>query len=74
MATASFPNSNYSWMARSRDEDIPTPSRLRVFAIGTSLNLMKLNPTGPPTSMGNVDTTFASSESLVSWACVATQH
>src|SRR5690242_9125624 len=68
MATASFPNSNYSWMARSRDEDIPTPSRLRVFAIGISANLMKPNPTGQPTSIGNVETTFASSESLASWA------
>jgi hypothetical protein len=74
MATASFPNSNYSWMARSRDEDIPTPSRLRVFAIGISPNLMKPNPAGPPTSIGNVDTTFASSESLAAWACVATRR
>jgi hypothetical protein len=67
MATASFPNSNYSWMACSRDEDIPTPSRLRVFAIGISPN-----PTGPSTSIRNVDTTIASSESLASWACVVT--
>lgn len=74
MATASFPNSNYSWMARSRDEDIPTPSRLRVFAIGISANLMKPNPTGQPTSIGNVETTFASSESLASWASMATQR
>lgn len=74
MATASIPNSNYSWMARSRDEDIPAPSRLRVFAIGISPNLMKPNPTGPPTSIGNVDTTFASSESLASWACVTTRR
>lgn len=73
IATASFPNSTYSWMARSRDEDIPAPSRLRVFAIGISPNLMKPNPAGPPTSIGNIDTTFASSESLASWACVATR-
>jgi hypothetical protein len=55
----------------SRDEDIPTPSRFRVFAIGIRPNLMKPNPAGPPTSIGNVDATFASSESLTSWACVA---
>ena len=72
MATASFPNSTFSWMARSRDEDIPTPSRLRVFAIGISPNLKKPNPTGPPTSIGNVDTTFASSESLAGLGCMAT--
>lgn len=74
MATASFPNSSFSWMARSRDEDICTPSRLRVFAIGISPNLMKPNSAGPPTSIGNVDTTFASSESLAGWACVATRR
>jgi hypothetical protein len=72
IATASFPNSTYSWMARSRDEDIPTPSRLRVFAIGISPNLMKPNPAGAPTSIGIIDTTFASSESLAGWACMAT--
>jgi hypothetical protein len=71
LATASFPNSNYSWMALSRDEDIPAPSRL---TIGISPNLMKPNPTGPPTSIGNVDTTFASSESLASWACVTSRR
>jgi F5/8 type C domain-containing protein len=63
MASASFPDSTFSWRARSQDRNIPTPSRLRVFAIGISLNLMKPNPNGSPTSIGNVATTFASFES-----------
>jgi len=72
MATASFPDSTFSWMARSRDEDIPTPCRLRVFAFGISPNLMKPNPAGP--SIGSVSTAFASFESPTSWTTVATRR
>jgi hypothetical protein len=36
--------------------------------------LRKPNPAGAPTSIGIVDTTFASSESLAGWACVATRR
>src|SRR4029079_325027 len=37
-ATGSFPDSNVSWRARSKDHEIPSPSPITVFAIG-------INPT-----------------------------
>src|SRR3954454_22664469 len=39
LATASFPENNFSWKARSKDHDISDPSNLRVFAIGIRQNL-----------------------------------
>ena len=62
IATASFPDSTISWRARSQDIQIPTSSSLEVIAIGIRENLKKPNPTGP--SIGNVITTFSSSELL----------
>lgn len=34
LATASFPSTEFSWKARSRDHSIPDPSNIRTFAIG----------------------------------------
>ena len=34
LLTASFPNSDNSWEARSKDQDIPDPSPITAFAIG----------------------------------------
>jgi hypothetical protein len=34
IGTASFPSSQFSWKARSKDHDISDPSNIRVFAIG----------------------------------------
>ena len=45
LATASFPATEFSWKARSRDHSIADPSNLRVFAIGLRRNL----PAGPVT-------------------------
>jgi hypothetical protein len=39
LATASFPSTEFSWKARSKDHDIPDPANLRVFAIGLRRNL-----------------------------------
>jgi hypothetical protein len=39
IATASFPSSQFSWKARSKDHDIPDPSNLHVWAIGLRRNL-----------------------------------
>jgi hypothetical protein len=33
LGTASFPSSNFSWTARSKDHDIPSPANIRAFAI-----------------------------------------
>ena len=38
LATASFPENNFSWKARSKDHDLPDPANLRVFAIGMKNN------------------------------------
>lgn len=71
MATATFPISTFSWMARSEDEKFASPSRIRVFAIGIRANLLKPHPTGP--SIGNVVTTYASTESTYALSTTATQ-
>ncbi|OUA56117.1 MULTISPECIES: hypothetical protein [Bacillus cereus group] len=39
LATASFPDTEFSWKARSKDHEISDPSNLRVFAIGIRRNL-----------------------------------
>lgn len=39
LATASFPSTEFSWKARSKDHHIPDPANLRVFAISTRRNL-----------------------------------
>lgn len=39
LATASFPSTEFSWKARSKDHYIPDPANLRVFAIGIRRNL-----------------------------------
>jgi len=39
LATASFPSTQYSWKARSKDHDIPDPANLHVWAIGLRRNL-----------------------------------
>ena len=70
MATATFPISTFSWMARSEDEKFASPSRIRVFAIGIRAKLLRPRPTGP--SIGNVITTYASSESMYALSTTAT--
>lgn len=39
LATASFPATEFSWKARSKDHDISDPANLRVFAMGLRRNL-----------------------------------
>jgi hypothetical protein len=39
LGTASFPSTEFSWKARSKDHDISDPSNLRVFAIGIRRDL-----------------------------------
>ncbi|MDN9008802.1 hypothetical protein [Brevibacillus laterosporus] len=39
IATASFPSTEFSWKARSKEHRIPDPSNIRVFAIGIRRNL-----------------------------------
>lgn len=60
LVTASFPDSSISWRARSKDESVPSESRIRVFAIGISPNLK--NTVG--TVIGNVVTAYSSFESM----------
>ena len=60
LATASYPDSTTSWRARSQDEDNPTESRLRVFAIGIKPTLLKTDGT----TFGTAVTRFDSVESL----------
>ncbi len=64
LATASFPDSSISWRARSKDVQIPSPSVIRVFAIGISPEIMKPNLADPqhPTKFGKVYNSFSSSE------------
>ena len=62
IATASFPDSTISWRARSQDMEVPSPSRLDIFAIGIREELKKPHPTGP--SLGNTVTSYSSMEFL----------
>lgn len=39
LATASFPSSNFSWTARSKDHDLPSPANIRTFAVCLRENL-----------------------------------
>jgi hypothetical protein len=39
LATASFPSTEFSWKARSKDHDISDPANLHIFAIGLRRNL-----------------------------------
>jgi hypothetical protein len=39
IGTASFPSTQFSWKARSKDHDIPDPANLHVWAIGLRRNL-----------------------------------
>jgi hypothetical protein len=39
LATASFPSTDFTWKARSKDQDIPDPANLHVWAIGLRRNL-----------------------------------
>lgn len=63
LATASFPDTDRSWTARSKDHNWPSPANLRVYAIGLRKNL----------PVGRVDVKIGSQESAVSQhpACVA---
>jgi hypothetical protein len=54
LATASFPSTEFSWKARSKDHHIPDPSNLRVFAICLRRNL----------PVGQVTTFIARSDAL----------
>jgi hypothetical protein len=45
LATASFPSTEFSWKARSKDHHFPDPANLHVWAIGLRRNL----PVGPVT-------------------------
>lgn len=54
LLTASFPNSNSSWEARSKDHDISDPSKITAYAIGlrprsasVHLQTIIVNTTGP---------------------------
>ena len=58
MATASYPDSTFSWRAESKDELIVTESRIRVFTISISPNIR--NAMGQV--IGNVATTSNRSE------------
>lgn len=58
IGTGSFPDSNISWHARSRDHQIPSPSRIISFAIGIRSTLRKLDGT----KVGTISTSFHSSE------------
>jgi hypothetical protein len=62
IATASFPDSTLSWRARSQDMEVPSPSRLDIFAIGIREELRKPHPTGP--SIGKTITSYSSMEFL----------
>lgn len=44
LLTASFPNSDGSWEARSKDHDIPDPARITAYVIGIKPN----KPNAPP--------------------------
>jgi hypothetical protein len=63
LATASFPGTDRSWIARSKDHDIVSPANLRVYAIGLRKNL----------PVGQVDVKIGRQESTVSQhpSCVA---
>jgi hypothetical protein len=60
IGTGSISDSSISWRARSKDEYIISPSRIRIFATKISPNIR--NAVGQV--IGNVATTFASSEVL----------
>jgi len=60
LAIAFFPDSSLSWRARSQDIQIPSESRLRVFAIGITPSLKRVDGS----IFGNVVTTFSSFELL----------
>jgi hypothetical protein len=59
MATGSFPDSTVSWRAHSKDHDIDSPSRIKVFAIGIRPSIMK-----GTSAFGDVTTTYHSFESV----------
>lgn len=58
LGTASFPDSTISWRACSKDHQIDSVSRMKVFAIGIRPTLFRANST----VFGNVVTTYNSSE------------
>ena len=62
IGTSSFPDSTISWRARSADMEVPSPSRLDVFAIGIREELKKPYPDGP--HIGNAITSYSSTEFL----------
>lgn len=64
LGTASFPSTEFSWKARSKDHNVSDPSNLRVFAIGIRRNL----PVGPV----NVVITRATSSQASHPAAIAT--
>jgi hypothetical protein len=62
IGTGSFPDSNISWHARSKDHEIPSPSRIMSFAIGIRPTIRKFNGT----KVGTAITSFHSFENLES--------
>ncbi len=64
IGTGSFPDSNISWRARSKDHEVPSPSRIKSFAIGIRPTIRKLNGT----KVGTVITSFHSFEDVESHA------
>ena len=55
-ATGSFPDSNVSWRARSKNHEIPSPSPITVFAIGINPTLRRADGS----VFGDVVTTYHS--------------
>jgi hypothetical protein len=68
LGVASFLGSSIEWRARSKDMEIVSPSPIRVYAVGIKPTLTKLDPSDPknPITVGRVDVTFDSTESVPS--------
>jgi F5/8 type C domain-containing protein len=67
IATASFPDSTFTWRARSQDMEVVSPSRLEISAIGIKSQISVLDPTpNDPNhrTHWNVVTSYSSTEFL----------